>query len=495
MAITDPRKRKADQPVVGGAAPAGGAPLPAGVANFLTMQHPSAPKPAATGPKPALGTRLGNNLRAAGQVLPAVENVVNRGITAGANAITYPLRAAIGVGEDAHRALYGQAPRANAGQPSAGFSMPALQRPGTPAAVAASPAAAPAGAGQGGGTPTGAPAATALSHPSFAGVRGGNESSAPTSLVNQGVTVTGADGTPRKLSYGAMVDGVPTFSDGTGSTPRTVSDEQIADLGSRLNVAPAANLAMPLASDAAGRTLSTEDGVRLAASRLQRPGSSAPNAALQSMLARSEANAIASGDWRSASGTVAHNLGVDATSGTPRQRRIAEQQLAALQTGAQQRAQTAAEQAGANERTAASEAGANARTAATEAGATQRAALTRPVGQTVPLADGTLGILHPGGTVTAATGADGKPVKTAKTGADQQRTQAIIDQLNKGAQQQLAALTKQMLPGPDGTVAQVAPEQVQQIRAQQAQLMGLNPQVNPKTGELVGYINGQWMPL
>jgi hypothetical protein len=61
-------------------------------------------------------------------------------------------------------------------------------------------------------------------------------------MTDQGVTL--ADG--RKLPYGAMVNGVPTFSDGSGgfaghpaSIPRTMTDADIKGLGDRLNTVPA----------------------------------------------------------------------------------------------------------------------------------------------------------------------------------------------------------------------------------------------------------------
>lgn len=64
----------------------------------------------------------------------------------------------------------------------------------------------------------------------------------PNALVDQGVTLP--DG--RKLPYGAMVNGVPTFSDGSGgfaghpaSIPRTMTDADIKGLGDRLNTVPA----------------------------------------------------------------------------------------------------------------------------------------------------------------------------------------------------------------------------------------------------------------
>jgi hypothetical protein len=53
--------------------------------------------------------------------------------------------------------------------------------------------------------------------------------------IDSGVTLP--DG--RKLSYGAMANGVPTFSDGSGSIPRTMTQQDITSLGNRLNTVPA----------------------------------------------------------------------------------------------------------------------------------------------------------------------------------------------------------------------------------------------------------------
>ena len=67
-----------------------------------------------------------------------------------------------------------------------------------------------------------------------------------------GLTRTAPDGTPvsasgHPLGYGQVINGVPTFSDGsgTGAIPRTMSDDQIKSLGNNVNTIPDANFVNP----------------------------------------------------------------------------------------------------------------------------------------------------------------------------------------------------------------------------------------------------------
>lgn len=299
----------------------------------------------------------------------------------------------------------------------------------------------------------------------------------------------------RELGYGAMVNGVPTFSDGTGGVPATMSPEQIADLGKERSItrADAGALAMPLASDALGYTPSPEQMIAAKAGQITRPiTGSRPTAA---DFAASERNAIASGDWRSAAGTAASNLRQDAAyARTPRLRRMAEQQLANLAAGAQQSGALA--QQGEQQQAAIDAQGRNALDVADRQGqyslAEAQTQLQRPrAGNPVTLADGTLALQDTyNGSVTPSTGPDGKPARAMVTRDDSatRRTQAIQDQLARTA----AEIAKNWTP-PAGAQADAQPP-YGQFREQAARLAGL-PVVKNKTGEQLVNINGQWMPL
>ena len=89
-------------------------------------------------------------------------------------------------------------------------------------------------------------------------VRGAAVAAPAPAAIDSGVTLPGG----RKLAYGAMVNGVPTFSDGSGgmggkpgSIPVTMNKTDIASLGNRLNIVPATAFTQPgagVVADAAG---------------------------------------------------------------------------------------------------------------------------------------------------------------------------------------------------------------------------------------------------
>jgi hypothetical protein len=230
---------------------------------------------------------------------------------------------------------------------------------------------------------------------------------------------------------GRIIDGVPTFSDGTGNVPRTMSNEQIASAAQDLPHAPAPVL--PLASDILGHTPTSQE---IATRRAQGawPGAAPAGAASPQILnpmaqqqrnAQSDAAAVASGDWRSPLGTAASNLRVEANSGTPRNRRMAEKQLYGLTNavnrgnqGAARNATTLAatgmQQRGATRRTGMTERGANRRTAMQQAGANRRtqAQINNPTRQVTTLGNGQLAIVNPRtGAVEPARGPNGQAVQ------------------------------------------------------------------------------------
>lgn len=121
---------------------------------------------------------------------------------------------------------------------------PALERlPTTPVqdtSSSSTPASAIAGPNVGGNVPAKKPV---LFNPSLATMRdAGAIPATPRRGTETGVSL--ADG--RKLQYGAMVNGVPTFSDGTAGVARTMSDAEIQGLGDRLNVVPATAFTRPV---------------------------------------------------------------------------------------------------------------------------------------------------------------------------------------------------------------------------------------------------------
>lgn len=150
----------------------------------------------------------------------------------------------------------------------------------------------------------------------------------PNALVDQGVTLP--DG--RKLSYGAMVNGVPTFSDGSGgmpgkpgTIPRTMTQDDIKALGDRLNVVPAtAFTAAPPAFNSADSEANIANILR---SRQGGKFGITPE-----MNAAADLAAVTNQDPRSTLGLAAMNAGRRAAAApTVLQRKAALDDLAGLQ--------------------------------------------------------------------------------------------------------------------------------------------------------------------
>jgi hypothetical protein len=123
--------------------------------------------------------------------------------------------------------------------------------------------------------------------------------------------------------------------------------------------------------------------------------------------------------------------------------------------------------------------------AGNQAAETARAALQRPnaAHSQVTLADGTLGLLQPDGTVRPALGADGKAVKVAQTKpeADDKRQQAVMDAISADAGK---LLQNAVTPGQTAT-----PQQIAQARRLAAQQNGLAIAVGPD-GNYYANVNG-----
>lgn len=285
--------------------------------------------------------------------------------------------------------------------PSGAFSDPGFTRPvsGPNSAAAQSPAI-PA--------PTANP--TAGPAPVIASVTPATAANAP-ALEQAGLTRPGAapvaaptPPTPPRPS-GPLV-----LSDGTAGIARTVTPEQITALGKR-NIVDG-GIGGGIASEAAGGTLDLGDGAGVLPARPAPAASGAQTAiALQEQAQRNAASdlaSIANRDPRSVLGSAARNADVEANSvdGSRAQRA---KTLAALE-GVAGAPVTAASKLGSD---IIQDAGASARTAATVAGQENEARIRASdrQAQTITLADGTLGIVRPDGSVTEAKGPGGLPVR------------------------------------------------------------------------------------
>lgn len=251
-----------------------------------------------------------------------------------------------------------------------------------------------------------------------------------------GITFNG-----QKLPYGAMVNGVPTFSDGSNGIARTMTDDQIKNLGSRLNIATAP--LEPLASDTLGYTPSNDQMVSQRMAQLQRFQPVTGSRPSATDFAQAERDAVASGDWRSAAGTVAHNLDIDAQYGGAAGKTKAMLGRQALFAGINQ-GETAADQQAARTQQAGDAMDLeNLRGQWGMADTTQKARLAQltRTGKPVTLADGTMGLQDPiTGVVTPSTMADGT---VARALVDKKAQEPIY--ASTGGQRMLQQMTNNIL--------------------------------------------------
>lgn len=459
----------------------------------------------------ALGTRVGTALRDDAKSLAnggvSVLNGVRDAGAVTSNALTAPIRYGGGFARDVFNGLAGNPESPDAGNPLPGIQPEPIAKPFLQAPSGSGGASNFAGV-QGSASTTApargpvdtasvAAAAPTLQRPSLTGVQGGSlgtvKGDLPSDVYGGALAV---DGT--RLPYGAMVNGVPTFSDGSGGIPRTVTNETIRTLGDRLQTAPSPKA--PLASDVLGYTPTSEQAASLVRPSAVPVTGSRPSAA---QFAASERDAIASGDWRTAAGTVASNLQKDAQyAGSPRLRRAAAQALGA-QLGGSLRA---GEQAVGANNEAAIDSARNASALAVEnlrgqyglqqgALETARSLLTRQLPQTT-LSDGTIALVGPDGVATPARLPNGAPARAAVTRDDSatKRENDILDQLGKGVQAQMDEHTKAQALLPEGERQPVTPQQIADWRNLQAKALGLNV-VRNKDGEQLVYLNGAWRSL
>lgn len=552
MAI-DPRKKvlgtpdvmptaivRPDSPPQVGGGPAVANPLSGAVAS-LSAPARLQPGQAAPDVNPqAAGTRFGNTLRDTRRGIVndqvATLNTLNRAGAGIANTATYLPRAALGFTRDTTRAALGMDPSPNAGQPIGGVTAPQLAKPyirppvnfalthndvpvrdprvATPAAA---PAVAPGGAtGTGGASPAATnpnfdPAADNISSsnlatamkPSFTAPKVG-AAAVTKPGIDSGTVVEGG----RKLNYGAMVDGVPTFSDGSsgikgvaGNIPRTMSDQSIASLGARAQVIPAQ--VSTLASDSMGGVTPTQDQmVDQRVAQIQRPITGSRPSAEQ--FAAADRLAIAMRDPRSAAGIAARNLAVEAQYGRGGARKAAINGLAQLtaatdqagalaQQGENAQAITDAQGQNALDQTALQGQNALANTALENKGRLQ---MPR-TGQQVTLADGTLGIQDPiTGAITRSTLPDGSVAR------GQPRNPSPPIYTSAGGQAALQTLTNNILginpltgmiddkSAPDGRRLPTNDEQFAAMQKAQQQLQSLGQGGGQSTSVISGPPSG-----
>lgn len=495
----------------GGSGAGGGAP----VAGVPAAGAPAAP---AGSPTPALGTQTGNVLRRVGHVAANAAQALNQwGLNANqeiANDVSYLPRVIGGFARDAGRAAVGAAPAPNAGQPLQGApAAPQLTMPYPRGAAAAPVAATGAGAPAAAAPALNAPASRVAQraagavpatndpnyNPAADNISANNLAAAmkmgsapPAPQIDSGITL-GA----RRLNYGAMVNGVPTFSDGSGDIPRTVGTDAMARLTRAPSVgrADAGALANPLASDALGYTPSSAQQVAtLVRNAPQAITGSRPSA---QQFADADRLAIASQDPRSAAGIAARNLSMDAQYGRGRAAAAAQQGLQQL-TDATDKSGIDAQQAESQQALETTRGG-NALAAENLRGqfgladaglGLQRAQLMRQQ-QPVTLSDGTLATRDPiTGVVTPSRMPDGTAAKTlvTKEPIDQKRTQQLMDALGRNA----AQLSKSQMPPANAPVNWQPDPSVSREAA--ARNMGL-PVAKNAAGKAMANINGQWVAL
>lgn len=156
----------------------------------------------------------------------------------------------------------------------------------------------------------------------------------PNALVDQGVTLP--DG--RKLPYGAMVNGVPTFSDGSGgigarppSIPRTMTQSDIAGLGARLPTVPAGTAPVGFADSAAFNSPDSEANI----ANIMRSNQTGKFGVTPEMNAQATLAAVSNRDPRNTLGRAALNLERNAAGATTvMQRKAALGALGGLDEGA-----------------------------------------------------------------------------------------------------------------------------------------------------------------
>lgn len=290
--------------------------------------------------------------------------------------------------------------------------------------------------------------------------------------------VTLPDG--RKLPYGAMVNGVPTFSDGTGgfaghpsSIPRTMTDAEIRGLGDRLNIVPASTFTR-------GVPAFNSDDSEANIAAIMRSNQGGKFGTTPEMSAAADLAAVANQDPRTTLGRAALNASRRANAApTTLQRKAALTDLAGLNTAVQRNAAALIDNAAAQGR------------ANTEAGATlkrQSLANTGALQQQALQNEGELARTDLAGRYGLAT----TLASPKKTGEMTPRD--YMTQLNTGVQAQIKNYNDQQALLPADQRQPLTDAAITEMRAIQAKALGLRVGT-AANGQRVVEINGQVVPL
>lgn len=457
----------------------------AGISNPQTLlaRGPTTAPPgrtAAPAPTPT-GYELG---RMVPQAASAIASRLNSGV---ANLADLGVQA-YGAGENVVRGMVGAAPNQYPQHPVLGFAA----RNGL--VNVGAPERAKDGAVSAGGTTTPPPTLRqSPTRPSFNAATGGASTTA-----SQATSING-----RPLGYGAMVNGVRVFSDGTGgpgAPPATMTKAQIDALanGNRISVADS-GIGGNIQSEAfaagrpgagvLGRTPELGSAAGYAVTRPAQQQGGVFHMPSQADQAASDIASALNRDTRTPIGLAMRNADVDAD-GSARGRRGERQRRNEAVVGA---LADAAKQSAANQGAAAVEGMRNrtdlARAAMDNQGELARAQINRPMPSTIDMADGTLGAVGADGVARPIVGADGKPARRmlARDDSATKRSEDLYDKWNAAA--------ADMLKNSVEIGKQATPEQIAAARLAAAQLNGLAVATSADGQNKLVNINGEWVPL
>lgn len=475
-----------------------------------------APTPAAT---PVLQSP---SAAAAGQAFGRVARRFRSGEVQGVNTAlrlaTAPARYVGGAADDFVRGMMGAPQRANAGQPFGApqLSAPSATAPTTPATAAPVPAApavggAPATAGN-------APATKPiLWNPSTTQMRaagaipddprGVPADQLPVAPIIRPAIETGvtlADG--RKLPYGAMVNGVPTFSDGSGggqghvaSIPRTMTDAEIKGMGDQLPTVPAGTAPAPfLQAPSAFNSPDSEANIEA----IMRSKQAGRFGVTPQMNAQADLAAVTNQDARTTLGRAAMNAARRAGGASSvLQRKSALDDVAGLDSAA--RANLLATTQGQNALDTTNAQGTNAlqntnlsgQYGLAEADVRGRNALLNRPPQRFQSADGSLWTMSPDGKTAPVLGTDGTQLKGEMKRPDEMSEKDYMTGINKAMTDWMGKYNENQALLPANARQPLTDQMIADQRAQFAAGQGLQTATNPKTHERMVNIGGRWVAL
>ena len=310
----------------------------------------------------------------------------------------------------------------------------------------------------------------------------------------------------RPLGYGQKINGVNTFSDGSGgpgAPPATMLPSDMSTLAKGASLSRAdAGIGGNIQSEAYGGTptLGSADGLALtrpaAPSGGVFPTMSAQEAA--NVRAQTSAKYSLSRAANRAPGTPEGDAmrAIDMNAGRATRSAIGKSMGdqaagiagAGIKTTADDQA-TAAKDASESMRDASKNASAEAIARGNNAAEIEKAALTRPTGTPMDMADGTLGAIGADGVMRPVLDGSKKPVKRAQTKSDEatKRSNEIADGMAKSA---ATLLANSVTPGQQPTQ-----QQIYQSRIQAAQIHGLQTATGKDGVSKMVNINGEWVPL